>query len=211
MPRTIECRFNRTVTQAIPFTFLGQRAVADAHCDEHGLQDDADPGEPNLKVAVGFSKMCGVSDRRTGEGHQAKFRDDDSVCGRSDDADLHRRARQLRAIALVATENIGSERVNAGELAVLEDIARNPAATISEITRRTGRALILDRASNSLSEALAGRTPWLSAMQRRDLIGQIFPNRSRSVRASGRSANVGQTSTPQAREPSPFWAASMYR
>ncbi len=123
-------------------------------------------------------------------------------------AELHRLARELRAIALVATKNIGSDRVNAGELSVLEDIARNPGATIAEITHRTGlaqslvsrithamadaevltiesdasdrrkvridltpdvRATVLERANNSISEAIANSTPMLSPGQRRDL------------------------------------------
>ncbi|MFT4235384.1 MAG: MarR family transcriptional regulator [Microbacterium sp.] len=55
-------------------------------------------------------------------------------------ADLHRLARVLREIALRATENTGEDRINAGELAVMEDIARHPRSAISEITRRTGLA-----------------------------------------------------------------------
>jgi len=55
-------------------------------------------------------------------------------------ANLHRLARTLREVALLATKNTGDDRVNAGELAVLEDIARNPGSTISDITRRTGLA-----------------------------------------------------------------------
>lgn len=55
-------------------------------------------------------------------------------------ADLHRLARVVREIALLATGNTGEERVNAGELAVLEDVARNPGSTIGEITQRTGLA-----------------------------------------------------------------------
>lgn len=55
-------------------------------------------------------------------------------------ADLHRLARTLREIALTATENTGEEAVNAGELAVLEDVARNPGSTMSDITARTGLA-----------------------------------------------------------------------
>ncbi|WP_154606166.1 MarR family winged helix-turn-helix transcriptional regulator [Arthrobacter sp. AQ5-05] len=123
-------------------------------------------------------------------------------------AELHRLARELRAIALVATKNIGSDRVNAGELSVLEDIARNPGATIAEITHRTGlaqslisrithamadaeiltidsdasdrrkvridlvpdvRAMILERANSSISEAIATCTPRLSPDQRHAL------------------------------------------
>ncbi|MFT4029976.1 MAG: MarR family transcriptional regulator, partial [Protaetiibacter sp.] len=49
-------------------------------------------------------------------------------------------ARTLREIALDATGNVGNERVNAGQLAVFEDVARNPGASIAEITARTGLA-----------------------------------------------------------------------
>jgi len=123
-------------------------------------------------------------------------------------ADLHRLARTLREVALLATENTGGDRVNAGELAVLEDIARNPGSTISDITRRTGlaqslvsrithgmadsgaltiepdgsdlrrvridltpttRKMILERASNTISVAVAATTPRLSKTERRAL------------------------------------------
>ncbi|MDF2664720.1 MAG: hypothetical protein K0R81_570 [Microbacterium sp.] len=46
----------------------------------------------------------------------------------------------LREIALDATGNVGNDRVNAGQLAVFEDVARNPGASIAEITARTGLA-----------------------------------------------------------------------
>lgn len=108
----------------------------------------------------------------------------------------------------MATENTGSDRVNAGELSVLEDVARNPGATIAEITRRTtlaqslvsritramadagvltitpdasdrrkvridltpdARAMILRRASNPISGAIATSTPLLSTDERLDL------------------------------------------
>ena len=49
-------------------------------------------------------------------------------------AELHRLARTLRTIALAATENTGADQVNAGELAVLEDVARHPRSTIRDIT-----------------------------------------------------------------------------
>jgi DNA-binding MarR family transcriptional regulator len=55
-------------------------------------------------------------------------------------AELHHLARRLRAIALDATGNAGADRVNAGELAVLEDVALHPGATIGDVTRRTGLA-----------------------------------------------------------------------
>ena len=69
-------------------------------------------------------------------------------------AELHRLARHVRAIALRATENTGPDRVNAGELSVLEDIARNPGATVSEITRRTGLAQsLVSRISRTMADA----------------------------------------------------------
>ncbi|MFT4306881.1 MAG: MarR family transcriptional regulator [Microbacterium sp.] len=55
-------------------------------------------------------------------------------------SELHRLARTLREIALDATGNVGNDRVNAGQLAVFEDVARNPGASIAEITARTGLA-----------------------------------------------------------------------
>ncbi|MCZ2404702.1 MarR family transcriptional regulator [Paenarthrobacter sp. Z7-10] len=69
-------------------------------------------------------------------------------------AELHRLARDVRTIALRATENTGPDRVNAGELSVLEDIARNPGATVSEITRRTGLAQsLVSRISRAMADA----------------------------------------------------------
>jgi len=55
-------------------------------------------------------------------------------------SELHRLARVLREIALEATGNTGADRVNAGQLAVLEDVARHPRSTIGDITERTGLA-----------------------------------------------------------------------
>jgi DNA-binding MarR family transcriptional regulator len=68
--------------------------------------------------------------------------------------DLHRLARAVRDIALLATGNTGDDHVNAGELAVLEDIARNPGSTISEITRRTGLAQsLISRITKAMAAA----------------------------------------------------------
>lgn len=50
---------------------------------------------------------------------------------------LHRLARQLREIALVATGNTGTDRVSAGELLVIEDVSAHPESSIREITERT--------------------------------------------------------------------------
>lgn len=55
-------------------------------------------------------------------------------------SELHRLARTLREIALDATGNVGNDRVNAGQLAVFEDVARNPGASVAEVTTRTGLA-----------------------------------------------------------------------
>lgn len=55
-------------------------------------------------------------------------------------SELHRLARTLREIALEATGNVGADRVNAGQLAVFEDIAHNPGASIRDVTARTGLA-----------------------------------------------------------------------
>ncbi len=69
-------------------------------------------------------------------------------------AELHRLARALRGIALVATGNVGDDRVNSGELAVLEDVARHPGATISEVTRRTGLAQsLVSRITHAMATA----------------------------------------------------------
>lgn len=69
-------------------------------------------------------------------------------------ADLHRLSRTVRQIALLATGNTGDDRVNPGELAVLEDIARNPGATIGDITRRTGLAQsLVSRITHAMADA----------------------------------------------------------
>lgn len=69
-------------------------------------------------------------------------------------ADLHRLSRTVREIALLATGNTGDDRVNPGELAVLEDIARNPGATIGDITRRTGLAQsLVSRITHAMADA----------------------------------------------------------
>lgn len=90
-------------------------------------------------------------------------------------AELHRLARDLRAIALLATENTGADRVNAGELAVLEDIVRNPGSTIAEITRRTGLAQsLVSRITRALAEGGAlSITP--DAVDRRKVRIELAP------------------------------------
>ncbi|SFQ53134.1 MarR family winged helix-turn-helix transcriptional regulator [Amycolatopsis rubida] len=69
-------------------------------------------------------------------------------------ADLHRLARTLREIALTSTGNTGADQVNAGELAVVEDVSRNPGATISDVTRRTGLAQsLVSRITHRMADA----------------------------------------------------------
>ncbi|GAA1686490.1 MarR family transcriptional regulator [Fodinicola feengrottensis] len=55
-------------------------------------------------------------------------------------SDLHRIARQLREIALVATGNTAADKVTMGELLVVEDVAAHPGSSIREITERTDLA-----------------------------------------------------------------------
>lgn len=55
-------------------------------------------------------------------------------------ADLHRLARRLREAALLATGNEGEGRAGFGEVAVVEDVAAHPGATIGAIADRTGLA-----------------------------------------------------------------------
>lgn len=53
---------------------------------------------------------------------------------------LHRLARQLREIALKASQDGAELPISVGDLAVLEIIARNPNSAISEISRSVGLA-----------------------------------------------------------------------
>jgi DNA-binding MarR family transcriptional regulator len=53
---------------------------------------------------------------------------------------LNRLARQLREVALKASQSGEELPVSMGDLAVLESVARNPGSTISEISRSTGLA-----------------------------------------------------------------------
>ncbi len=53
---------------------------------------------------------------------------------------LHRLARRLREVALAVTSEGDDERVSAGELAIVEDVAAHPAAAVGEIAARTGLA-----------------------------------------------------------------------
>lgn len=108
--------------------------------------------------------------------------------------------------------NVGADRANAGELAVIEDVARHPGSTIRDITERTGlaqslvsrivhatvgagalavtpderdrrkvrvelsgstRDAVLQRANNTLDEALAIHTPHLTDAERATLLHHL--------------------------------------
>ena len=53
---------------------------------------------------------------------------------------LHHLARRLRELALAVTSEGDEERVSAGELAIIEDVAAHPATAVGEIAARTGLA-----------------------------------------------------------------------
>ena len=67
-------------------------------------------------------------------------------------AQLHKLARQLREVALEASSNGDEERVSAGELAIVEDVALHPKTSIGGISSRT-----------RLAQSLVSRT--VSAMR----------------------------------------------
>jgi DNA-binding MarR family transcriptional regulator len=71
-------------------------------------------------------------------------------------AQLHKLARQLREVALEASSNGDEERVSAGELAIVEDVALHPKTSIGGISRRT-----------RLAQSLVSRT--VSAMRDADV------------------------------------------
>lgn len=103
-------------------------------------------------------------------------------------ADLHRLARELREIALRATGNTGDDRINAGELAVMEDIARHPHSAISDITRRTGLAQsLVSRITRAMADAGA-------------VVIEPHPSDRRKVRvsldASARAAALDRADSP---------------
>jgi len=82
-------------------------------------------------------------------------------------ATLHRLARTLREVALLATENTGDDRANAGELAVLEDIARNPGSTISDSPGAPGSRRASSRASRMAWLTMRGHASPTSAFEDR--------------------------------------------
>ena len=67
-------------------------------------------------------------------------------------AQLHRLARRLREVALATSGDGDEEHISAGELAIVEDVARHPGTSIGGISRRT-----------RLAQSLVSRT--VSAMR----------------------------------------------
>ena len=54
--------------------------------------------------------------------------------------ELHRLARVLREMAVMATANPGEQPVAASTLAIVEDVAAHPGTSISQIVERTSLA-----------------------------------------------------------------------
>lgn len=54
--------------------------------------------------------------------------------------ELHRLARLLREVATTASADPGEERVSAGVLAIVEDVAHHGGTTVGQIAARTGLA-----------------------------------------------------------------------
>ena len=110
-------------------------------------------------------------------------------------------ARSLREVALDATRNTGADRVNAGELAVLEDVARHPRSTIGDVTARTG-----------LSQSLVSRIVHAAAAEgaleverdeddrRRVRIELAAATRAAILRRSGRGIGVAVAAATPAPE-----------
>jgi DNA-binding MarR family transcriptional regulator len=55
-------------------------------------------------------------------------------------SDLHRLAHRLREAAMVATADPGEPPASYGEVAVVEDVSRNPRTTVGDVALRTGLA-----------------------------------------------------------------------
>lgn len=74
-------------------------------------------------------------------------------------AQLHKLARQLREVALETSSNGDEERVSAGELAIVEDVAHHPKTSVSGIARRTRLAQsLVSRTVSAMRDAGVFRT-----------------------------------------------------
>lgn len=100
---------------------------------------------------------------------------------------LHRLARRLREVALAVTSERDEERVSAGELAIVEDVAAHPQAAVGEIAARTGLAQsLVSRTVATMREVGIFVTTPDAADRRRSLISippeQIAGFRNRAAR-----------------------------
>jgi DNA-binding MarR family transcriptional regulator len=113
-------------------------------------------------------------------------------------AELHRLARTLREIALEATGNTGEDHVNAGELAVMEDIARHPRSTVRDITVRTGLAQSLVSRIIHAAAAEGALTVQRDESDRRKVRVDLTARTREAIleRASGTVSDAITTSTP---------------
>lgn len=100
---------------------------------------------------------------------------------------LHRLARRLREVALAITSEVDEERVSAGELAIVEDVAAHPRAAVGEIAARTGLAQsLVSRTVATMREAGIFVTTPDAADRRRSLVSippaQMAGFRDRAMR-----------------------------
>jgi DNA-binding MarR family transcriptional regulator len=96
-------------------------------------------------------------------------------------SELHRLARTLRDIALEATGNVGDDRVNAGQLAVFEDVARNPGASIADITARAGLAQSLVSRIVHAAASADAMTVTVDERDRRKVRVELSPSTRKAV------------------------------
>lgn len=105
-----------------------------------------------------------------------------------DVARLHRLARTLREVAAAAAAEVADDQpLSAGQLAVVEDLARHEATTVGEVARRTGLAQsLVSTTVAGLREAgvVTARTD--AGDRRRILVTLADDARSQMLSRSGR-------------------------
>lgn len=100
--------------------------------------------------------------------------------------ELHRVARALREIATSASADPGEERVSAGDLAIVEDIAHHDATSVGQIAGRTGLAQSLVSITVASMRAAGVLTSVTDPEDRRRVLISIDPAaRSQLLRARG--------------------------
>lgn len=101
-------------------------------------------------------------------------------------ARLHRLSRRLREVALEVSSNRDEDRISAGELAIVEDVARNPRTSIGEISRRTGLAQsLVSRTVSEMRDADVFTTGVDPTDRRRSLVDIDSETRLRLFRDRG--------------------------